>query len=43
MSYTAAILWFMSFPVCIVISLCLVVFVLKRFGKYHAVDEQKNE
>ncbi len=43
MSYTAAILWFMSFPVCILVSYCLVILALKKFGKYHPVNEEQEE
>ena len=39
MQYIHSILWFMSFPACIIISYYLSLYMLKKLGKYDPVSD----
>ncbi|MGV8827931.1 MAG: hypothetical protein ACWA6U_06375 [Breznakibacter sp.] len=41
MQYIHSILWFMSFPACIIISYYLSLFMLKKLGKYDPVSDDQ--
>ncbi len=40
MQYLPSLLWFMSFPVCIIISYYSSLFMLKKMGKYDPSSEE---
>ena len=42
MQYIPSILWFMSFPACIIISYYLSLFMLKKMGKYDPVNDDQS-
>ncbi len=41
MQYIHSILWFMSFPACIIISYYLSLYMLKKLGKYDPVSDDQ--